>query len=306
MEVGFFFWPYEPPLALRMAELADRYGYAMIGIADTPGNAMDPWVAATLVAQATRHARVALCVTNIESRHPAVAAAAIASLDLIAPGRTVLGIGAGHSGTHNLGLRRSPVGDVAEAVGFIKTLLRGEPAVCRGGGEAHLPWVRRPSKVFLAASGPRTLAAAGAVADGAFVNFGLTRENLAQSEGTVAQGAASAGRGSAAVEIWQIAALDCNADGDAARRKIGAILAFMAAGYTWDRAISAGAGCRRRCTRQSARCGSATAPGRARPMRRSSPSLACSITSPNGLPCAVRPINAAHSCCGRGPRASNA
>jgi 5,10-methylenetetrahydromethanopterin reductase len=231
MEVGFFFWPYDPQLTLRLAELAERYGYAMIGIADTPGNAMDPWVAATLVARATRQVRVALCVTNVESRHPAVAAAAIASLDLIAPGRAVLGIGAGHSGTHNLGLRRSQIGELADAVRFIKTLLAGQPARIGDGGEAHLPWVRRPSKVFLAASGPKALAAVGEVADGGFVNFGLTRETLAQSASTVARGAAAAGRDIAELELWQIAALDCNADGDAARRKIGAILAFMAAGY---------------------------------------------------------------------------
>jgi len=231
MDVGFFFWPYDPGLTRRLAENADRYGYAMIGIADTPGNAMDPWVAATLVANATRHARVALCVTNLESRHPAVSAAAIASLELIAPGRTVLGIGAGHSGTHNLGLNRSSVGDLADGVRFARTLLGGQPASWRDGGEAHLPWVKRPSKVFLAASGPRALAAAGAVADGAFINFGITREILAQSTAAVAQGARSAGRDAGDVETWQIAALDCNQDRDAARGKIGAILAFMAAGY---------------------------------------------------------------------------
>ena len=45
------------------------------------------------------------------------------------------------------------------------------------------------------------------------------------------QGAADAGRDPAAVEIWQIAGLDCTEDGAAARRKIGAILAFMAGGY---------------------------------------------------------------------------
>ncbi len=43
MEVGFFFWPYDPDLVRRMATRADRYGYALAGIADTPGNAMDPW-----------------------------------------------------------------------------------------------------------------------------------------------------------------------------------------------------------------------------------------------------------------------
>src|SRR4051794_37345441 len=107
MQVGFFFWPYTPALVERMAECADRYGYAMIGVADTPGNAMDPWVSATLVARATRHARVAICVTNLISRHASVSAAAIASLDRISDGRAVLGIGAGHSGTRNLGLGKS-------------------------------------------------------------------------------------------------------------------------------------------------------------------------------------------------------
>jgi Luciferase-like monooxygenase len=74
MQVGFFFWPYTPELCERLAERADRYGYAMIGIADTPGNAMDPWVSAAIVARGCRRARVALCVTNLLTRHPAVSA----------------------------------------------------------------------------------------------------------------------------------------------------------------------------------------------------------------------------------------
>lgn len=54
MQVGFFFWPYTSELCETLAERADRYGYAMVGIADTPGNAMDPWVSAALVARASR------------------------------------------------------------------------------------------------------------------------------------------------------------------------------------------------------------------------------------------------------------
>jgi 5,10-methylenetetrahydromethanopterin reductase len=87
MDVGFFFWPYTRDLVERIAERADRYGYAMIGIADTPGNAMDPWLAAALVARATSRVRVAICVTNLLTRHPSVSAAAVASLDHISDGR---------------------------------------------------------------------------------------------------------------------------------------------------------------------------------------------------------------------------
>jgi len=92
-------------LVEQIAERAERDGYAMIGIADTPGNAMDPWVAAALVERATKRVRVAISVTNLLTRHPAVSAAAIASIDRICRGRAVLGIGAGHSGTRNLGLK---------------------------------------------------------------------------------------------------------------------------------------------------------------------------------------------------------
>jgi 5,10-methylenetetrahydromethanopterin reductase len=228
MQIGFFFWPYDVALVRAMAEAADRFGYDLVGVADTPGNAMDPWVAGTLVAAATRRPRVALCVTNLVTRHPAVSAAAIASLDLVAPGRAVLGIGVGHSGTRNLGAPSLPAGELAEGVAFVKALLRGQPASYRG-APAHLPWVRRPSPVFLAASHPRSLRAAGAVADGVFVNYGLGADNVAESERIVAEAGRAAGRAPGDVEIWQIACLDCHDDGAVARRKIGAILAFVTA-----------------------------------------------------------------------------
>ena len=58
MRVGFLFWPFTPNLVRELAADAERYGYDLIGIADTPGNAMDPWVAATMVAQATQNVRI--------------------------------------------------------------------------------------------------------------------------------------------------------------------------------------------------------------------------------------------------------
>ena len=44
-------------------------------------------------------------------------------------------------------------------------------------------------------------------------------------------GSTAAGRDSNEIETWQIASLDCNTGGAAAREKAGAILAFMAGGY---------------------------------------------------------------------------
>jgi 5,10-methylenetetrahydromethanopterin reductase len=229
MQVGFFFWPYTPQLVEQLAERADRYGYSMIGIADTPGNAMDPWIAAALVACATKKARVAICVTNVVTRHPAVSAAAIASLDLITNGRAILGLGAGNSGTRNLGQRKSSAKELSEGVNLIKRLLRRE-RVQLGDAEAYISWVQRRAPVFLAASHPRALEAAGREADGAFANYGLSAENIQDSERRIREAASAVGRSPDEVEIWQIAALDCNEDGDLARDKVGAMLAFLA-GY---------------------------------------------------------------------------
>src|SRR5229473_339363 len=103
MRVGFFFWPYTPEYTARMARLGEELGFDLVGIADTPGNALDPWVAMTLAAAATSRVRLATCVTNLVTRHPSITASAAASVDLAAGGRTILGIGAGHSGVANVG-----------------------------------------------------------------------------------------------------------------------------------------------------------------------------------------------------------
>ena len=82
----------------------------------------------------------------------------------------------------------------------------------------------------MAASHPLGLRAAGRVADGVFINYGLQSDHVRQSEELVANGLRSANRSSDAVEIWQVCAMDCRRDGDQARRQIGAMLAFVA-GY---------------------------------------------------------------------------
>jgi 5,10-methylenetetrahydromethanopterin reductase len=226
VEIGFFFWPFTVDLTLRMAAAAERFGWDMIGVADTPGNALDPWVAATLVAEHTTRPKVALCVTNLVTRHPAVTAAAIASIDRLSHGRAVLGIGAGHSGTKNLGTKSSSPAALAEGVTLVKRLLTGRSADHQG-GTAHLPWITRAAPVFQAASVPGSLAAAGSAADGVFVNYGLDAASLRASADHIARGAGSAGRSIDDLEVWQIACLDCHAERDVARRKLGAILAFV-------------------------------------------------------------------------------
>src|SRR5262249_61978128 len=107
----------------------------------------------------------------------------------------------------------------------IKPLPRGQLRAF-GARPAHLPWINPAPPVFLAASHPKPLQAAGRTADGVFINYGLAADNIRESRVHLVAGAKAAGRAVDDIEIWQIAALDCSKDRDVARAKVGAMLAF--------------------------------------------------------------------------------
>ncbi|HZP37199.1 MAG TPA: LLM class flavin-dependent oxidoreductase [Methylomirabilota bacterium] len=228
MRVGFFFWPYTPEYTARMARLGEALGFDLVGIADTPGNALDPWVAMTIAAGATSRVRLATCVTNLVTRHPAITASAAASVDAAAGERTILGIGAGHSGVANVGGAPTRAAELGEGITFLKTALAGAPASWRG-ATTHLPWVKRPVPVYAAASGPAALRAVGATADGAFVNYGLGAAETRRVRSLIGEGAAAAGRAAGAVDVWSIACLDVAERREDALAKLGNILGFVAA-----------------------------------------------------------------------------
>src|SRR5947207_50707 len=111
-----------------MADLAERDGWDLLGVADTPGNAMDLWVALTLAATRTAGTGLAACVTNLVTRHPAITAGAAASVDAVAGGRLLLGIGRGHSGIANVGAAVTGGPPLRDGLAFTRALLAGERA----------------------------------------------------------------------------------------------------------------------------------------------------------------------------------
>src|SRR5262245_848452 len=211
-----------------MVRLGEDLGFDLVGVADTPGNAMDLWVAMTLAAGASQRVRLASCVTNLLTRHPAITASAAASVDVAAGGRTILGVGAGHSGVANVGGAPARASAFGDGLAYLRTLLAGKPASWAG-TSSHLAWVRRPVPVYAAASGPRALRAAGAAADGVFINYGLQREHVGRAAALVGEGATAAGRDQSDVDAWWVACLDCGPRRETAFEKLGNILGFVAA-----------------------------------------------------------------------------
>jgi 5,10-methylenetetrahydromethanopterin reductase len=221
VSVGFFFWPYDPAYTARMAALGERLGFDLVGVADTPGNAMDMWVALGIAAARTERVRLAACVTNFVSRHPLVTASAAASLDAASNGRFTLGVGTGHSAVVSAGAKPTGPTTFQEALTFTRALLAGERTTL-GGVTAVLPKPPGRVPVYAAGSGPGALAAAGAVADGVFINYGLQAEHVARARACVGNGARD-------LDEWWIACLDVSERRETAYEKLGNILGFVAA-----------------------------------------------------------------------------
>lgn len=88
-----------------LTRLADEAGFAMVMTGDTPAIMGDHYVGLTTIALETCHCRLGSYITNPVTRHPTVAAAAIAAVNELSGGRAFLGLSTGDSGVYNLGLK---------------------------------------------------------------------------------------------------------------------------------------------------------------------------------------------------------
>jgi 5,10-methylenetetrahydromethanopterin reductase len=194
-----------PPVApveelVELAVEAEQLGYRWLWVNDERLE-RDPFTVLAAMAERTARIRLGPGVTNPYSRHPALIATAMATLDELSGRRAVLGLGAGGTNHRALAVERSaPVTALREAIELIRALWAGAQVTVEGrvvrACEAQLdfPAPRARLPVYLGARGPRVLELAGAVADGVIVGNVATREGWDYALGRIAAGAASAGR----------------------------------------------------------------------------------------------------------------
>lgn len=202
LKFGINFMPTaSPPEIVGWAQAVERHGYEILGISDSQSLCRDVYVTLALCAVNTERIRLGSRVITPLTRHPAVAASAAATLDELAPGRTVIGIGSGDSAAYTVGLRAAPLAELEEYAVTIRELLTAGRATYHGKA-ARLTWTRAKIPIYLAASGPRTLRLAGAIADGVVVRTGLLPEIVRDSIEHVRAGARQAGRDPEAIDMW--------------------------------------------------------------------------------------------------------
>ncbi len=203
--LGFFGEPDATEMA-RQAGLAEKAGFESIWLAETRFT-RDAITSATAVAQGTATARVGTAAVNVFTRGAALTAVTFAGLDELTGGRAVLGIGAGSE--HVLvaqGYRYNrPLARLREQVAAIRAVWRGEDFE---GEFVRITGVRldftppRPEvPIYLAVSGPKSLAYAGEVADGVILDVCTPVEHVEAAARAVRGAAMDAGREPGAVEI---------------------------------------------------------------------------------------------------------
>jgi 5,10-methylenetetrahydromethanopterin reductase len=199
--------------AVRAAVRAEELGFGRVGVWDSPALYREPWVTLTAIAGATGRIALGTWVTNPLTRHPVVTASALASLDELAPGRVVLGIGTGDSGVYGLGGTASPLAHLAEYVTAVRALLADGAADWQG-KRLTLPWAAgRRIPILVAAHGAKALRVAAEVGDGAVLGLGIDLATVRRCR----QAVADAGRDLDAFPIWWTAPWYVHDDGDTAR-----------------------------------------------------------------------------------------
>jgi alkanesulfonate monooxygenase SsuD/methylene tetrahydromethanopterin reductase-like flavin-dependent oxidoreductase (luciferase family) len=155
-------------------------------------------------AAATSSIALGTGVTNPLSRSMPITASTFATLNVLAPGRLIMGIGVGYTATLAMGDRRSTLKELEDFVRGFKAMMAGEVAEAQVGDRELVakflnpgpPWINLEDKVrvFIAASRPKILQLSGAIADGVILG-GITQpEIIAACREELRKGAEAAGR----------------------------------------------------------------------------------------------------------------
>ncbi len=183
---------------VELARLAESLGYKRIWVPDEGLAARDVFVCMAAMAAATETIQIGTGIVNPYSRHPAVTAAAVASVDELSGGRAFMGYGAGGTLTlEPLGIERTrPVVHVREAIQVSRRLFGGESVTVEGETmslrDASISYGRADIEIWFAGRGPQMLRQAGAIADGVLLEF-LHKPTLGDYVQMVQEGAARTG-----------------------------------------------------------------------------------------------------------------
>ncbi|MFV9425370.1 LLM class flavin-dependent oxidoreductase [Microbacterium sp. S1037] len=200
--IGTIFSPYpHPPEELRdAARAAEDAGVEELWLWEDCFRS-SAWAAAAAALAVTDHLRIGVGIAPFPLRNVAASAMEVATIERMFPGRLLPGFGHGvQDWMRQIGAKAaSPLTLMQEQLPALRSLLAGDTVSAEGRyvrlREVTLDWPPAEAPlVYAAAEGPKTLALAGAVADGVILDSRHTVDEIAEAVGVVRAGRADAGR----------------------------------------------------------------------------------------------------------------
>jgi len=229
--LGFCFL--DRPSVARQIELVrkvENLGYESAWVTETR-LARDAFSVLGAFAAVTKRVKLATGIVNTWTRGPALMAMTLATLDELAPGRVICGLGAYWDPlAWKQGIeRRKPVTQMREYVHVLRRLIALEAGVTYEGEFVHVrdltldlghgaPRSAKDVKIYLGPTGPVMTQTAGEIADGALLNGLISPEATRAMVEQAKEGMRRAGRPAGAVELPQLINVAMSNDKATARR----------------------------------------------------------------------------------------
>lgn len=219
---------------LELVRRADAGGMSTAWVTDEPffRGALPTAVACTLQ---TSRIRIGLGVLNPYDHPPAWMAKDFATLQELAGGRAVLGIGASwRPPIEAQGIPWTrPLAAVRDTVHIVRGLLAGGPCSYQGGKfrvqDVQLGFTPEPADVIvhIASMFPKSLVQSGQIADGVILSILCPAPYVRRARALVEEGARAAGRSLDGFEIVQYLPMEVGEDGAAARASVKRYVGFF-------------------------------------------------------------------------------
>lgn len=223
------------PETWEVAEYTDQKGFDSFWVAEGR-MARDGIVPAAIAAARTKQIRIGTGVVNNKSRNVALMGVTFKTLDEVAPGRAILGIGAWWEPlATKLGSPiRKPVASMREYITILKQLFANETVSFDGEfytvdgirfDSMYRENTEVPVPIYVGAVGPRMLELSGEIADGVHMDFLLPPSYLVGATEAINKGIAKRTDGKTEIDLTQIIA--CSVNDSDPQEAIDACKAFL-------------------------------------------------------------------------------
>jgi probable F420-dependent oxidoreductase len=173
MEFGICFkGDISPERTVALARQAEVAGFTYAWFFDSHILWRSPYVTMAMCMEHTQHMRFAPCVTNPGVRDWSDAASIFAALNVQSGNRFEVGLGRGDSSMRVMGRKPNTVARMIEFSQAIKGMVRGDKVSYDEVVDVQFPWANGyEMPVWIAAYGPKALAAAGTAGDGLIIQL---------------------------------------------------------------------------------------------------------------------------------------